>query len=105
MLEFNRGGFATPHADAGTTPDMAAMTPQPTWTPSRSVVLVGLMGAGKTSIGRRLAGRFGLPFVDVDHEIEAAAGCAIETIFELHGEEAFRDYERRVIKRLLDRPV
>ncbi len=84
---------------------MAAMTPQPTWTPSRSVVLVGLMGAGKTSIGRRLAGRFGLPFVDVDHEIEAAAGCAIETIFELHGEEAFRDCERRVIKRLLDRPV
>jgi shikimate kinase len=84
---------------------MAQTALQQAWTPPRSVVLVGLMGAGKTSIGRRLAGRFGLPFVDADHEIEAAAGCGIETIFELHGEAAFRDCERRVIGRLLDRPV
>ncbi|MBI1779333.1 MAG: shikimate kinase [Proteobacteria bacterium] len=81
------------------------MTQPPLWVLPRSVVLVGLMGAGKTSIGRRLATRFQLPFVDADQEIEAAAGCAIETIFELHGEAAFRDCERRVIRRLLERPV
>ncbi|MDH3475016.1 MAG: shikimate kinase [Rhodospirillales bacterium] len=68
----------------------------------RSIVLVGLMGAGKSCIGRRLATRLGLPFVDADSEIEAAAGCSIEEIFECHGEAAFRDGERRVIARLLD---
>ena len=67
------------------------------------VVLVGLMGAGKTSIGRRLAARFGLEFVDADSEIEAAAGCSIPDIFAAHGEAAFREGERRVIARLLDR--
>ncbi|HYM33684.1 MAG TPA: shikimate kinase [Candidatus Cybelea sp.] len=71
---------------------------------ARSVVLVGLMGAGKTSIGRRLAQRIGLPFVDADSEIEAAAGCTIEEIFARHGEAAFRDGERRVMFRLLDGP-
>lgn len=60
------------------------------------------MGAGKSSIGRRLAQHFGLPFVDADKEIEAAAGCTIEEIFERFGEAAFRDGERRVILRLLD---
>jgi shikimate kinase len=73
--------------------------------PSRSIVLVGLMGAGKSSVGRRLAGRLGLPFVDADNEIEAAAGCSIEEIFSRHGEAAFRDGERRVIMRLLDGPT
>ncbi len=68
----------------------------------RSVVLVGLMGAGKTSVGRRLASRLGVSFVDADAEIEAAAGCTISEIFERHGEAAFRDGERRVIARLLD---
>jgi len=71
----------------------------------RTLVLVGLMGAGKSTIGRRLAARLGLPFVDADSEIEAAAGCSIPDIFELHGEEAFRDGERRVIERLLEPPV
>ncbi|MDP6342000.1 MAG: shikimate kinase [Alphaproteobacteria bacterium] len=71
----------------------------------RSIVLVGLMGAGKSSIGRRLAKRLKLPFVDADQEIEAAAGCTIEDIFRLHGEAAFRDGERRVISRLLDGPA
>lgn len=71
----------------------------------RTVVLVGLMGAGKSHIGRRLAVRLGLPFLDADAEIEAAAGTTIEDIFERHGEAAFRDGERRVIFRLLDGPV
>lgn len=72
---------------------------------TKTIVLVGLMGAGKTSIGRRLAQQLKLPFVDADAEIEAAAGSSIEEIFERHGEAAFRDGERRVIARLLDRPV
>jgi shikimate kinase len=67
----------------------------------RTIVLVGLMGAGKSCIGRRLATLLGLNFVDADAEIERAAGCTIEEIFERHGEVAFRDGERRVIKRLL----
>ena len=71
----------------------------------RTVVLVGLMGAGKSCIGRRLAPRLNLDFVDADAEIERAAGCTIEEIFERHGEAAFRDGERRVIQRLLGQPV
>ncbi len=67
----------------------------------RSIVLVGLMGAGKTSIGRRLAARLGMPFRDADTEIELAAGCTVGEIFERYGERAFRDGERRVIRRLL----
>jgi len=70
----------------------------------RSIVLVGLMGAGKSCIGKRLAQHYGLPFVDADREIEAAAGCSISDFFELHGEQAFRDGERRVIARLLSNP-
>lgn len=69
---------------------------------SRSVVLVGMMGAGKSSIGRRLAQRLGLPFVDADNEIESAAGMTIPEIFEKHGEPYFRAGEARVIARLLD---
>jgi shikimate kinase len=68
----------------------------------RSIVLVGLMGAGKTSIGRRLAEKLGLPFLDADHEIEVAAGKTIPEIFADHGEADFRDGERRVIARLLE---
>ena len=59
------------------------------------------MGSGKSSVGRRLAKRLGLPFTDADAEIVKAAGCSIEDIFELYGEDAFRDGERRVIARLL----
>ncbi len=72
--------------------------------PGRTIVLVGLMGAGKSSIGRRLAQRLSLAFIDADKEIESAAGCSIEEIFERLGEQAFRDGERRVILRLLDDP-
>ena len=70
--------------------------------PEGNIVLVGLMGAGKSCIGRKLAQRLRLPFVDADAEIEKAAGCSISEIFEEHGEQAFRDGERRVIARLLD---
>jgi shikimate kinase len=69
---------------------------------TRSVVLVGMMGAGKSTIGRRLAARLRLPFLDADSEIEAAAGMSIPDIFETHGEPHFRDGEARVIARLLD---
>ncbi len=67
----------------------------------RPIVLVGLMGVGKTTVGRRLAQRLHLPFVDADHEIEAAAGMSIAEIFERYGEPVFRDGERRVIARLV----
>jgi shikimate kinase len=73
--------------------------------PSRTIVLVGLMGAGKTKIGRRLAARLNLPFFDSDNEIEAAAGESIPEIFRNRGEAVFRDGERRVIARLLSQPV
>jgi shikimate kinase len=69
---------------------------------ARSVVLVGMMGAGKSSIGRRLAGRLGLEFVDADVEIEKAAGMSISDIFATRGEPEFRSGEARVIARLLD---
>ena len=69
---------------------------------ARSVVLVGMMGAGKSTIGRRLSLRLRLPFLDADIEIEAAAGMSIPDIFETHGEPHFRDGEARVIARLLD---
>jgi shikimate kinase len=69
---------------------------------TRSIVLIGMMGAGKSTIGRRLAARLRLPFTDADIEIEAAAGMSIPEIFETHGEGHFRDGEARVIARLLD---
>ncbi|NVN11174.1 3-dehydroquinate synthase [Nguyenibacter vanlangensis] len=69
---------------------------------ARSIVLVGLMGAGKTTIGRRLAARLGMPFVDADVEIERAAGCSIADLFRRYGEAEFRKGEHRVIRRILD---
>jgi shikimate kinase len=72
----------------------------------KTIVLVGLMGAGKSCIGKRLAAALGLPFVDADREIEAAAGgCSVSDIFAMHGEKVFRDGERRVIQRLLGNPT
>jgi len=68
----------------------------------RLVVLVGMMGAGKSTVGRRLAARLKLPFVDADNEIEAAAGMTIPEIFEARGEDSFRNGEARVIARLLE---
>ena len=72
--------------------------------PERSIVLVGLMGVGKSTIGRRLARRLGLPFVDSDDEIEKAADHKIAEIFDRFGEAGFRDGERRVIMRLIEGP-
>jgi shikimate kinase len=71
------------------------------WT-GKAIVLIGLMGAGKTTVGRRLAQRLRLPFVDADAEIETAAGMRITDIFDRFGEPYFRDGERRVIARLID---
>ncbi|PVX29430.1 shikimate kinase [Sphingomonas pokkalii] len=68
----------------------------------KPIVLVGLMGAGKTTVGRRLAQRLRLPFVDADAEIESAAGMSVSDIFDRFGEPHFRDGERRVIGRLVD---
>jgi shikimate kinase len=70
----------------------------------KTLVLVGMMGAGKTSVGRRLAHALGLPFRDADAEIETAAACSINEIFERYGEPAFRAGERKVIARLLREP-
>jgi shikimate kinase len=85
--------------DTIATPDAAALI---AGLGGRSIVLVGMMGSGKSSIGRRLAARLAVPFVDADAEIEAAAGMTIPEIFEKHGEPYFRAGEARVIARLLD---
>lgn len=69
---------------------------------SRSIVLIGLMGAGKTTVGRRLAVAMSLPFIDADTAIEDAAGMTIAEVFTHHGEDHFRDGERKVISRLLN---
>ncbi len=73
----------------------------PDFTLQKTVVLVGLMGAGKTTVGKRLAKKTGVAFKDSDDEIAAAAGCSIPDIFEIHGEAIFRDLEQRVILRML----
>ena len=93
-----RGGISDIH---GLNPAMNATSPLSL---PRTVALVGLMGAGKSAIGRRLAQRLGLPFVDADDEIERAAGCSISEFFERFGETEFRAGERRVIQRLLEGP-
>jgi len=87
--------------EAQTVPAVARKAEALVFAPSRTIVLVGLMGAGKTKIGRRIAAKLDLPFFDSDEEIEAAAGETIEEIFRNRGEAAFRDGERRVIARLL----
>lgn len=71
---------------------------------NKPVVLIGMMGAGKTTVGRRLAPLLGLPFADADEEIERAAGMTVADLFERHGEESFRKGEAQVIARLLAGP-
>jgi len=81
---------------------MASSLPRPADPIRRPIVLVGLPGTGKSTVGRRLARRLGLPFVDADEEIERAADHTISEIFDRFGETAFRDGERRVIARLIE---
>ena len=88
-----KASFDNSERNSGEKPDMVA---------DQSIVLVGLMGVGKTTVGRRLAKRLNLGFVDADEEIERAAGLTVEEIFERFGEDYFRDGERRVIARLLE---
>ncbi len=104
MLGFNYGDFSAVYRlrfwlSTGAYPAALNMN---SLSDGKFIVLVGLMGAGKTSIGRMLAEHLGIPFIDADAEIEKAAGCPIEEIFRLYGEQAFRDGERRVIARILD---
>jgi len=80
----------------------AVETPPLAIRPTRPIVLIGLMGAGKSTVGKRLAARLHLPFIDADIEIEKAAGLSIPEIFARFGEAHFRDGERRVISRLID---
>jgi shikimate kinase len=81
-----------------------SVTASPPAMNQRTIVLVGMMGAGKSTVGRRLAQRLGRPFADADEEIELAAGMSIAEMFERYGEAHFRDGERRVIQRLLSGP-
>lgn len=94
MAGFQPIGQATPATDGPPFRAIGAESRQ-------TVVLVGLMGAGKTSVGRQLAKRLDVPFVDADEEIVKASGLTVSEIFERFGERAFRDAERRVIARLL----
>ena len=71
---------------------------------TKPIVMVGLMGAGKTSVGRALARNLGIPFVDSDKEIEKAAGCSVVDIFSMYGEQEFRRVEQKVIERIIDTP-
>ena len=87
---------------SATEPPIPGSPVRPVFTLPKTVALVGLMGVGKTTIGRRLADHFGLPFVDADEEIEKAAGMTIADIFANYGEKGFRDGEQRVIARLLE---
>jgi shikimate kinase len=89
----------TQQSDAGAAISAAAIMPR---LGDRSIVLVGMMGVGKSSVGRRLAARLAIPFVDADAEIEKAAGMSIADIFARHGEAYFRGGEARVIARLLE---
>lgn len=72
------------------------------WPETSNIVLIGLMGAGKTTIGRKLALRLGREFVDTDHEIEARSGASVATIFELEGEEGFRRRESKLLQQVME---
>ena len=87
-----------------TAPQPNTNEPPARLSPRQTIVLVGLMGVGKTTVGRRLAQSLGIPFVDADAEIEKAAGCEISSIFKSYGEAAFREGEKKVICRLLGDP-
>jgi shikimate kinase len=81
------------------------ISPSSSFVPTHTIVLIGMMGVGKSSVGRKLAARLALPFFDADDEIEKAAGMPVKRIFADYGEPEFRRLERRVIARLLDGPM
>jgi len=83
----------------------ASLSEAAAYVPTRSLAILGMPGSGKSSVGRKLAARFAIPFFDADEEIEAAAGMKITQIFERYGEPEFRKGERRVIARLLEQPL
>jgi len=109
----NPGGSAQPNEDDGASQRARPVVHGKSQAPAqalagrlnKTIVLVGLMGAGKSCVGKRLAACLGLPFVDADREIEEGAGCSISDYFAVHGEKTFRDGERRVIQRLLGNPM
>jgi shikimate kinase len=83
----------------------ASLSDAALYVPTKSIAILGMPGSGKSSVGRKLAARFAIPFFDADEEIEAAAGMSITQIFERFGEAEFRSGERRVIARLLEQPL
>lgn len=83
----------------------ASLSSTPDYTPPRTLVLIGMMGSGKTSVGRRLAAKLSLPFADADAEIETASGMSISQLIKDYGEPEFRRLERRVMARLLAMPT
>jgi shikimate kinase len=101
MSEQQQEPVSAPNEDQDHTPLVPSLSALMRALEGRSLVLIGLMGVGKSTIGRRLAGQLHMPFKDSDHQIEIAAGMPIPDIFDLHGEMAFRDVEQRVIARLL----
>ena len=105
MFTHGFSGFAPGVAGCIAASDMQANSKSIPFVPKRSIVLIGMMGSGKSTIGRRLAARLQLPFVDSDEEIEKAADMKISEIFSRFGEPYFRDGERRVISRLLEKPA
>jgi shikimate kinase len=95
---------ASPEREGGAVPEPDKPAPSPLKPLSKTIALIGLMGAGKSTVGRKLAETLNAPFRDSDEEIEKAAGLSVQEIFEKHGEAEFRRGERRVIERLLQAP-
>lgn len=102
MLGFDHGDFSAVYRDGIVLSTTGSGFQHMSFEVSRPIVLVGLMGAGKSAIGKRLAKRLDVPFFDSDAEVEAAAGCSISEIFARYGEAAFRKGERKVVARLLE---
>ena len=109
QLESGKGNisllrFADVAGALGLGPADLLASPEPRQTGSGIVALLGVRGAGKSTVGARLAGRYSVPFIEVDHRIEQAAGLSLSEIFEMHGEAYYRRLEREVLTRLLSEP-
>ncbi len=109
QLESGKGNislrrFADVAGALGLSPADLLASPEPRLTGSGIVALLGVRGAGKSAVGARLAGRYSVPFIEVDHRIEQTAGLSLSEIFEMHGEVYYRRLEREVLSRLLSEP-